>query len=143
MSEININKVLDALENETNASIIELTTQKIKQQKNDMLQKLQLPRDKLKTFHKKLQNYRYCSDLKDLQYGYYLRWIRLTNPDKITLTNGGILCEVKFVKKQAIHLLCKNTRNMIFQFKFDECLVFQKLTQQEHVILNVLDYLDK
>ena len=143
MSEINVNKVLDALENETNASIIELTTQKIKQQKNDMLQQLQLSREKLKTFHKKLQNYRYCSDLKDLQYGYYLRWIRLTNPDKITLTNGGILCEVKFVNDNAIHLLCKNTRNMIFQFKFDECLVFQKLTQQENVILSVLDYLDK
>ena len=33
--------------------------------------------------------------------------------------------------------------NRIFQIKFDECYVFQKLTNQEQVILGVLDYLEK
>ena len=49
------NQILDALENETHASIMNLTTVKVKKQKNDMLQKLQLPRDMLKLFHKKLK----------------------------------------------------------------------------------------
>ena len=42
------NKLLNALENQTNASIMDLTSLKIKDQKNNMLQQLQLPRVKLK-----------------------------------------------------------------------------------------------
>ena len=141
MANLDVNKILDALENETNASIVELTRKKIQSQKNNMLQRLQLPRDKLKEIHKKLKKYRYCSDLKDLQYGYYIRWISLKDPNYICLTNGGIVCEVKIVNNM-IHVVCKNSRNQMFQIKFDECLIFQKLTQQENVILNVLDYLD-
>ena len=82
MTEFQANAILDALENETNASIMELTTEKIQAQKNNMLQRLQLPKNKLKEFHKKLKKYRYCSDLKDIQYGFYIRWIPLKNPEK-------------------------------------------------------------
>ena len=107
-----------------------------------MLQRLQLPRDKLKEFHKKLKKYRYCSDLKDIQFGFYIRWISLKNPEKIDLTNGGIVCDIKITEK-GIYVVCKNRFNNIFQLKFDECLIFQKISQQEAVILKVLDYLVK
>jgi len=133
---------LDALENETNASIVELTTSKIKSHKNNILQKLQLPRLKLKSFHKKLKDYRYCSDLKDIQYGHYIRWISLKNPDSIYITNGGLLCDIQIINNE-LHVRCKNNMNCMMQFKFDENIIFQKLSPQEKVILNVLDYLDK
>ena len=142
MTEFKANAILDALENETNASIMELTTEKIQTQKNNMLQRLQLPRDKLKEFHKKLKKYRYCSDLKDIQSGFYIRWITLRNPEKIILTNGGIVCEIK-ITENGTYIVCKNRFNNIFQLKFDECLIFQKISQQEAVILKVLDYLVK
>ena len=61
-----------------------------------MLQKLQLSRDDLKSLHKKLKDYRYCSDLTDLQSGNYLRWIPLKDPDNLNLTNGAYLCDVIF-----------------------------------------------
>ena len=38
----------------------------------EILQKLQLPREKLKEFHKKLKYYRYCSDMNDLQDGFFI-----------------------------------------------------------------------
>ena len=136
------NFFLNALENETNASIVELTTSKIKSQKNDILQKLRLPRLKLKSFHKKLKDYRYCSDLKDIQYGHYIRWISLKNPDYINITNGGLLCDIQIINNE-LHVRCKNNINRMMQFKFDENIIFQKLSPQEKVILNVLDYLDK
>ena len=142
MTEFKANAILDALENETNASIMELTTEKIQTQKNNMLQRLQLPRDKLKEFHKKLKKYRYCSDLKDIQYGFYIRWISLKNPQKVYLTNGGIICDIK-INEKGIYIVCKNKFNNLFQLKFDECLIFQKISQQEYVILRVLDYLVK
>ena len=83
MSELNVNQLLNALENESNTSIMNLTSSKIKDIKNNMLQSLQLERKQLKIFHKKLKEYRYCSDMSDLQFGYYIRWIPLKNP-KIT-----------------------------------------------------------
>ena len=135
-----VNDLFDALENESNSSIINLTTRKIKEHKNTVLQQIQLPRDKLKLYHKKLKNYRYCSDLKDVQYGFYIRWIPLKDPDNMNLTNGAIICDIKLVNGQ-LHVLCKN-RNRMMQFKFDEVLIFQKISDQERVILGILDYLD-
>ena len=140
MTEINTNKLLDALEEESNQSIMNLTSAKISKQKNDMLQQLGLPRDQLKLIHKKLKNYRYCSDLKDLQYGFYIRWVPLKNINNLYLTNGAIFCNTKIVNNM-IHVICKNNRNRIFQFKFDESLIFQKISNQEAVILKVLDYI--
>ena len=142
MSDLDVNKLLNALENESNSSIMELTTQKIKTHKNNMLQRLQLDRNTLKLFHKKLKQYRYCTDMNDLQYGYYIRWINLKNPENMKLTNGGIIIDIDIIK-DCIQLRIKNNMNRIFQIKFDEVMIFQKLSQQEKVILSVLDHLDK
>jgi len=135
------NNLLHALENETNSSIMNLTTTKIKEHKNTILQQLQLGRDYLKIMHNKLTEYRYCTDMSDLQYGYYIRWIPLKDPENIYLTNGGVMCDMKIVNNQ-IHVICKNYRNRFFQFKFDEAVIFQKISPQEKVILSVLDYLN-
>ena len=137
-----INNLLHSLENESNASIMNLTSAKIKEHKNNILQRLQLERSKLKEMHKKLKEYRYCTDMSDLQYGFYIRWMPLRDPDNIYLTNGGLLCDMKIVNNQ-IHIVCKNNRNRIIQFKFDETIIFQKISPQEKVILSVLDYLSK
>ena len=142
MDKLDVNNLLNALENESNASIINMTTSKIKTIKNNILQRLQLDRESLKQFHKKLKNYRYCSDMVDLQYGYYIRWISLKNPDKLYLTNGGLLLDVDIINN-CVQLKVKNNRNRIFQIKFDECEIFQKISPQERVILGVLDYIDK
>jgi hypothetical protein len=140
MNHNQVDDLLDALENESNSSIINLTTKKIKEQKNNVLQQIQLPREKLKLYHKKLNDYRYCTDLKDIQYGFYIRWIPLKDPENMNLTNGAIICDVKLVNGQ-LHVLCKN-RGRMMQIKFDEVLIFQKLSEQERVILSILDYLD-
>tara|TARA_B110001452_G_C15156023_1_gene402216 strand:- start:643 stop:1071 length:429 start_codon:yes stop_codon:yes gene_type:complete len=135
-------ELLNALENETNNSIMDLTNVKIKDYKNNALQKLQFTREYLKELHKKLKHYRYIRDMNDLEYGYYIRWIPLKNPEKIYLTNGGIICSIEIIKNQ-IQIRVKNNMNRIFQIKFDECVIFQKITDQEKVILGILDYLDK
>lgn len=137
-----IYELAEALENENNSSIIDLTSSKIKKIKNDILQQLQLNKKDLKEMHKKLKDYRYCSDLKDLQEGFFIRWIPLINPEKIKLTKGGIVCEVKLVKGQ-LYILCKNFMDMFFQIKFDEVIIFQKLSNQEKIILSILDYIEK
>ena len=137
-----VDNLLNALENEGNASIMKLTTSKIKQIKNTILQQLQLDSKTLKLYHKKLKNYRYCDEVSDLQYGYYIRWIPLKNPDNIKLTNGAVITDIK-IYDSGVQCLCKNSLNRFMQFKFDEAIIFQKLSSQEQVILSVLDYLEK
>ena len=138
--ETKMNKLLHSLENDSNSSIMNLTTALIKDHKNNILQRLQLERSKLKEMHKKLKEYRYCTDMSDLQYGFYIRWIPLKDPENVYLTNGGLLCDMKIVNNQ-IHIICKNNRNRFIQIKFDETMIFQKISPQEKVILSVLDYL--
>lgn len=142
MAELNVNKLLGALENETNSSIMNMTSAKIKDIKNNMLQRLQLDRTTLKTFHKKLKDYRYCSDMNDLQYGFYIRWISLKNPENLKLTTGGIIIDIDIIS-DCVQIRIKNNMNRIFQIKLDENMIFQKITPQEYVILGVLDYLEK
>jgi hypothetical protein len=137
-----INNVLEAVNNEKNTSIIDLTSSRIKKYKNDILQQLQFKGIKLKEMHVKLKEYRYCTDLKDLQEGYFIRWIPLKNIDDLKLTNGGIVCDVTFVN-DSLQILCKNFMNRFFQIKFDEVVIFQKLSNQEKIILGILDYLDE
>ena len=137
---LDMDSLLHALDNENNSSIGDLTTEKIQTYKNNALQQLQLPREILKQYHKKLKNYRLVEDLPDVQYGHYIRWISLKDPNNIKLTNGGIICDIR-VFNQQVHIRCKNNLNRIMQIILDECLVFQKLSDQERVILDVLDYL--
>lgn len=129
-----------SLNNENNESIMKLDKTKISKYKNDILQQLQLPREKLKEFNKKLKDYRYVSDMADLNYGSFIRWINLNKVDDIKITKGGVIVDIKFYSSGVI-IQCKNFRNTIFTLKFDECLIFQKLTLQESVLLDVIDYI--
>ena len=134
--------LLKALDNENNTGIEQLSSKKMKAMKNDYLQQLQLPREKLKEFHKKLKDYRFVDDLTNIQSGRYIRWINLINPDNITLTNGGVIIDIK-IEGDGIYLLCKNFRGGRILIKIDECFIFQKLTDQEKTIISALDYLEK
>ena len=141
--ETDINELLEnALNNENNSNIMELTNSKISKWKNDALQRLFLQRTKLKSFHKKLKEYKYVSDMSDLSFGHYIRWINLKNPGNFKLTNGAIVCDIKVINDQ-VQIICKGGNRRIFQIKFDENMIFQKLTDQEKVLLSVLDYLNK
>ena len=139
---MDIESLLHALDNDNNEGIVDLNMTIIAKNKNDILQKLRLPRNELVALQKKLKLYRYIDDLKDIRFGGYIRWISLKNPEVIKLTNGGIVCDIKEMNDD-IHIKCKNRMNMIFQTKLSEAIIFQKLNDQEQVILNSLKYLEK
>ncbi len=140
-NELNVDLLMKSLENEDNDCLMNLDTKTIKKIKNDMLQKLNLPKDKLKSLHKSLKQYRFIDEIPDIKYGAYVRWINLNNPDNLKLTNGGLVCDIK-ISNDDIIVVCKNRSNKFFQLKLNECLVFQKITDQERVILSALDYLN-
>jgi hypothetical protein len=138
---MDVGQLLHALNNEANDAIIELDYAQIAKAKNDILQQLHLPKDELKALHTKLKLYRHVLDMDHIRYGSYIRWISLKNPPPLKLTNGGIICNIKLVKDD-IHISCKNRMNRIFQINMAEVVVFQKLNEQEQVILKALKYLE-
>ena len=141
-NELNVDLLMKSLENEDNDCLMNLDTKTIKKIKNDMLQKLNLPKDKLKSLHKSLKQYRFIDEIPDIKYGAYVRWINLNYPDNLKLTNGGLVCDIKIINDDVI-VVCKNRSNKFFQLKLNESLVFQKITDQERVILSALDYLNE
>jgi len=136
---LDISSLLKALDNDNNENIMELDLDKIQKMKHNILSELDLTDDKYNSIIKSLSEYKYIDEIPDLDYGHYIRWISLKNPANIKLTNGGILCDIKV--NDQVSLLCKNKLNHFFQIKLDECLVFQKLSEQEKIILNVINYL--
>ena len=140
-NELDIESLISALDDEENESLLNLDHKKLKAIKNNMLQKLSLPRDKLKKIHSQLKNYRYVDEMNELKYGAYIRWIPLKDPSKIRLTNGGIVCEI-LVKDNGIHVVCRNNMHRFFQIRLVENMVFQKISDQENILLSVMGYLN-
>ena len=137
---MDVHALLHALDNDNNEAVVDLDYNKIAKDKNDMLQQLHLPREELQRLHKQLKSYRLINDMKDLRFGGYIRWISLKNPANIKLTNGGIICDIKAIQED-IHIKCKNKMNLMFQFKMSEVVAFQKLSEQEQIILKAVTYL--
>lgn len=137
-------KLLKALDDDTNESLMNFTTHQLREMILKILKELQLPRNETLDLMKKLKYYKYVDEMKDLKYGTYLRWIPIDDPEDIQLTKGALFCEMK-VKEDGVYIICKNYgfNRKHFQIKLDENLIFQKLTEQELVLLSALDHLSK
>ena len=142
MATLNIEKLLlAALDNEENANLLNIDLSTIKEQKESIFAKLELPTTVINALMKKLEAYKFVDELPDMKYGSYIRWISLKNPDDLKLTNGGIVCEIK-VEDDGIIIVCKNRFNRFFQLNMNENLIFQKMSDQELVLLSALDFVN-
>ena len=140
--ELDINKLLGALDNDNNETIMNLTTQKIHEMTFKILKELLLPKKDIANYFSKLKNYRYVDELNDLKYGAFIKWIPLGDPNNLPLHAGGMICDIKITNK-GVMIICKNFMNKHYQIKMEECLIFQKITNQEMVLLSALDHLEK
>ena len=141
---MDVNKLLKALDDESNENLFNFTTKKILEMNLQVLKELHLDRAETLDILKKLKEYKYVDEMNELKYGTYLRWIPINNPENIYLTKGAIFCELN-ITDNGVFIVCKNfgysTKH--FQIKMDECLIFQKLSSQEKVLLSALDHLSK
>ena len=78
--ELDIESLISALDDEDNESLLNLDHRKLKAIKNDMLQKLALPRDKLKKLHTQLSTYRYVDEINEQleKIGYNIGYVMTT-----------------------------------------------------------------
>jgi hypothetical protein len=138
---MDVNKLMYALDNETNENILHLTTTKILEQNLNILKELHLERDVTLNYLKKLKGYKYVDELNELKYGSFIKWIPIIDPNYLPLHYCGIICEIKIID-DGVLITCKNFMHRHYTFKMDECLIFQKLSTQELIIINALDHLD-
>lgn len=123
-------------------NLLYLTSSKIKKLKNTILQKLQFSLNEINYYNKKLSNYRYIDELDELKIGSYIRWFDLKKIDNIKLSNGGIIIDFKFSNNDVV-IVCKNNINRIFSLKFNSVILFQKLRNDEIILIKIIDFLNK
>jgi hypothetical protein len=139
---MDVNKLMDALDNENNENIINLTSKKIAEMNLNIIKELHLDNSTTLNYLKKLKGYRYIDEINDLKYGGFIKWIPITDPNYIPLHHCGIICDIK-ITDSGVLISCKNFMHRHYTFKMDECLIFQKLTSQEQIIIHALDHLDE
>ncbi len=142
MVKLDIERLLNAVENDKMENIIDYNLSDIKQIKNNVLQQLNLSREKLKLLNQKLKNYRFIDGIDSLESGYYYRWIKLNNPKDIKLTLGAYLCDID-INPDGVHLKFITHTKQHWQVRMNEIFLFQRLTDDENVILSALKYLNK
>ena len=141
---MDVNKLLKALDDDTNESLLNFTSSKIKEMNYNILKELHLTKDETLNVLKKLDNYKYIDEMNDLKYGTYIRWIPIDDVKSINLLKGAIFCEMK-ITDDGVFLICKNYgyNRRHFQISMDKNLLFQKLSDQELVLLSALDHISK
>ena len=141
---MDVNKLLKALDDETNENLLNFTTEKMRELNLNILKELYLSKKETMDILRKLNDYKYVDEMNDLKYGTYIRWIPIEDPNNIFLTKGAIFCELK-ITDNGVSCICKNYgfKTKHFQIEMDKNLIFQKLTNQELVLLSALDHLAK
>ena len=139
--DIDLDKLLGALDNDENEALMDTDMTSVVENRNAMLDKLGLSKSGLQQMKNKLKQYRYIDEAHEVRYGAYIRWVPLRDPCNLKLTNGGIVCDMQ-VHDDGIHIVCRNNMHKMFQVRTSECLVFQKMSEQEQVLLSVMDHLN-
>jgi hypothetical protein len=135
------NQLLKALDDDSNEFLFNYTSKTLMEMILSILKQLELPRTETLEMLKRLKGYKFVDEMNDLKYGTYLRWISLVDPSNIELNRGALFCEIK-ITDDGVFIVCKGFGFIpkYFQIKMDECLLFQKLTSQEQILLQAIDH---
>jgi hypothetical protein len=137
LAEIDIEELLRSVNNEKHDYLENKTLDTILDENICAIKTLKLPKEETNNICNRLVGYRYVENLYELHKGKHIRWIRSDNKK---LTNGAIILDVKFFDNGS-HILCRNAQHRLFQVKFNDCMVFQKLSTGEQLILMAYEHM--
>ena len=139
--ELDLNKLVKALDNTNNDNIMNLTTRKLMELNLKILKELMFDKETLINYLRKLKGYKYIDEIDELKHGAFIKWIPITDPENLPLNQCGLICDIK-ITDDGVIIVCKNFMHRHYTFKTDEVLIFQKLSNQEMVIISALDHLE-
>lgn len=137
-SNIDIDEILNKIDDEN--FIEDKTLTVLSEEIYNALLELNLDKELLAKYCEKLSGYRYVDKICELMMGRAVYWIKkYVNPP--ALVNGGIVTRIK-IENNGVNFLCKKPHtNRFYSLRFDDCIVFQKLTVEEQLVIMSNDYI--
>ena len=134
--EVELDKIMDDIDK---FKLSELNTEIIKNRKNEILNQI-LDDKELKHYKDILDEYRYVDEVDELRIGSYIRYFVLKEKENyLKLMRGGFIVDI-IASKENIMILLKNN-GIFWKIKINNCVIFQKNTKQEEILIKILDHL--
>jgi len=141
---LDVNAILSAMTKTENSTIANMTLKKIAARRHEVLSTMNLPTEKMAEFERKLQMYRVIETPDELKHNQLIRWIPLRSLEtRPYITLGGCLFRVRYNEEESLHIVTiRNVKRFVFNIKFELNAVFQRLSQEELLILHAVEYVE-
>jgi hypothetical protein len=141
---LDINAILSAMNKTENNTIANMTLKKITARRHEILSSLNLTKEKMEEFERKLHMYRVIEDPWDLKHNQLIRWIPLRSLEtRPYVTLGGTLFRVRENVEEKVHIVTiRNIKKFVYNIRFELNVVFQRLSQEELMILRAVEYVE-
>jgi hypothetical protein len=141
---LDINAILSAMNKTENNTIANMTLKKITARRHEILSSLNLTKEKMEEFERKLHMYRVIEDPWDLKHNQLIRWIPLRSLEtRPYVTLGGTLFRVRENVDEKVHIVTiRNIKKFVYNIRFELNVVFQRLSQEELMILRAVEYVE-
>ena len=134
-STINVDELLTKVEN---ASYLEnKTISTISREIYDAIIELNPTEELLEKFCNRLTGYRHVDKICDLLLGRIVVWIKRSDPTQLKGNSFVVRIDID---NNGVSFLCMSHNNRFYRVKFDDCVVFQKLTTEEQLVLMSGEY---
>jgi len=141
---LDINAILSAMNKTENNTIANMTLKKITARRHEILSSLNLTKEKMEEFERKLHMYRVIEDPWDFKHNQLIRWIPLRSLEtRPYVTLGGTLFRVRENVEEKVHIVTiRNIKKFVYNIRFELNVVFQRLSQEELMILRAVEYVE-
>ena len=141
---LDVNAILSAMTKTENSTIANMTLPRIAARRHEILSSMNLTPEKMEEFERKLHLYRVIESPDELKHNQLIRWIPLRSLEtRPYITLGGCLFRVRYNEEEALHIVTiRNVKKFVFNIKFELNAVFQRLSQEELLILRAVEYVE-
>jgi len=141
---LDVNAILSAMNKAENNTIANTSKREIDARRHEILSSLNLTPEKLAEFERKLAMYRVIENPYDLKHCQMIRWIPLRSLEaRPYVTLGGTLFKIRENLEDGTHnITIRNIKRFVFNIRFEANIVFQRLSQEELLILSVVEYIN-
>jgi len=141
---LDINAILSAMNKAENNTIANMTLKKITARRHEILSSLNLTPEKMEEFERKLHMYRVIENPYDLKHNQLIRWIPLRSLEmRPYVTLGGTLFRARESQTEKLHIVTiRNIKKFVYNIKFELNVMFQRLSQEELLILRAVEYVN-
>jgi hypothetical protein len=142
LNTLDVDELLKAIHNEKTDYLENKTIKSMNQEVFDAIQSLNISEERIHDLYHKLIDYRLVNDIYEVHKGQLVKTLSLNvNQEENYIPKlhmKGKVIDIKFLDN-GTHIVCLNTPFRFSQYKFDHFLTFQKLSDEEKLILSAYE----